>query len=225
MELKISMTLIPFLDQWEILRTWLQPYMTKVSCISMQSNSVKKRDLLVQGCNVMLQFAPGNPPVLALSRSRWRWQRRVQGSSTATWAPWLLFPALWLWGSARSRTEGTGSYSSSAGRLHVLCKENVCGWWAGTSPCSLRHILRALKGWDQAEVQFCVTEHEGTHASFLPLHPCFGAFMPQTKCLLRCFSLQLLSWVENDLPVWNIWGFSKMSGLQEGWWRMCVHWC
>lgn len=36
--------------------------MTKVSCISMQSNSVKKRDLLVQGCNVTLQFAPGNPP-------------------------------------------------------------------------------------------------------------------------------------------------------------------
>lgn len=105
----------------------------------------------------------------------------------------IAVAALWLWGRAESRTEGTGSYSSSTGQLHVLCKEDVCEWWAGTHPCSLRPVLWALEGWDQAEVQFCLTEHEGTHTSFLRLHPCFGVFMPQTKCLLRCFFLQLLS--------------------------------
>lgn len=45
MELKTSMTLIPFLDQWQILRIWSQPYMTEVSCTSKQSHSVKKMDL------------------------------------------------------------------------------------------------------------------------------------------------------------------------------------
>lgn len=157
----------------------------------MQSNSVKKRDLLVQGCNVTLQFAPGNPPRAGIEQEQMEMAEKSTRQLHSYVSSVIAVSCPLALGQCSEQDRGHRELQQQ--RRAAACPLQGECLWAGTSPCSLRHILRALKGWDQAEVQFCVTEHEGTHASFLPLHPCFGAFMPQTKCLLRCFSLQLLS--------------------------------
>lgn len=59
---KTSMTLIPCLDQWAILRTCLQPSTTEVSCSSEQNNSFKtfiqtiQAHLTALGCDLRFQL-------------------------------------------------------------------------------------------------------------------------------------------------------------------------
>lgn len=165
--------------------------MTKVSCTSKQSNCLK------------------NGPYRDFSLCTWQCPRggteqeqlEVPAKGTSSQQRELRDCCLLPFGSEAvleggQRAQGVQQQHRAA--AHPL--QGGCLWVVGWHPCSLRPLLPALEGWDRAEVQFCLTEHEGAHASSLPLHPCFGAFVPQTKCLLRCFLLQLLSSTENGLP-------------------------
>lgn len=155
--------------------------------------------------------APGSAPVVAESRSSWRCQQRVQAHSNVS----SVIAALWLWGSAGSRTEGTGSYSSSTGQLHILCKEGVCGWWAGIhAPWGLSY--RHWKAGIELRMQFCLTEHVGVHTSSCP---CILALVPSCLRSNVCSGVSCYScWAEQKMvcQAENIWGFNKMPPFRKG---------